>query len=468
MGEADFPIPGKRHMTIKRRRQLRAFFGIFAVMVILLGGVSQFYGVARIGSGTMSPAFPRGSLIFYRKVSEITPASLSRGLVVVYRVPDEQLTPQFKQCGGMKFVNRIIALPGDVLFVNNGMPIVVNGHKIYSAKGDPLLPVMDFKNSLSGRIVVPKDRVMCVADKFLDSLDSRAYGLIPLQDIVGIVISKPSLPESDYWSEIPNGRDPSTTWTQTIPSKTAGKDMPSGPETWASDMGMEFVLIPAGEFMMGSEDGADEKPIHKVEITQSFYMGKFEVTNAEYRLFNAGRDSGEFEGSSLNGDRQPVAGVSWDDAQAFCEWLNDNWRPQGWEFRLPTEEQWEYAARGSDGRKYPWGNEWDGTRCNWLSEGSPVSTPVGMFGQRGESAFGIADMAGNVWEWCEDRYRAGYGKAGQDSEPQEEMENRRVLRGGSWGNGAAGCRSAIRYWGQPSRRDALIGFRILMVRLPAN
>ena len=120
-----------------------------------------------------------------------------------------------------------------------------------------------------------------------------------------------------------------------------------------------------------------------------------------------------------------MVGVSWYEAIAFCQWLGEM---TGENITLPTEVQWQYAAQGDDGRKYPWGDEWDCQRCN--NSVSPcdsnVTTPVRQYEGRGDSPFGVVDMSGNVWEWCRTDYESGSNKI--------EGGNRRVLRGGSWDN----------------------------------
>src|SRR5262249_37010868 len=141
------------------------------------------------------------------------------------------------------------------------------------------------------------------------------------------------------------------------------------PSTWRNSIGMEFVLIPAGSFMMGSTNGPPgAKPEHKVIISKPFYLGKYEVTQAEWESLMKGNRS--LDRSRSEWKRLPINMITWDEAQEFIRRLNDKEKDeekdQGYTYRLPTEAEWEYAARGSEGRKYPWGEDVpDGSRLNF-------------------------------------------------------------------------------------------------------
>ena len=188
--------------------------------------------------------------------------------------------------------------------------------------------------------------------------------------------------------------------------------------------GQTLVWVPSGSFMMGSDDGPDdERPIHRVTL-DGFWIGRCEVTNAQYRAFcNAtGR---EFPASSNQGDDHPVGAVNWYDAQAYCAFYG---------YTLPTEAQWEYAARGPSVPTYPWGDEWDAQKCcNWANLGPGDRTfPVGSF-PAGASWCGALDMAGNVWEWCADWYSETYYQVSPEwNPPGPESGESRVVRGDSW------------------------------------
>ena len=241
-------------------------------------------------------------------------------------------------------------------------------------------------------------------------------------------------------------------------------------EIWLKEPRLELVLVPAGEFMMGSPDNeegrhSDEGPVHQVRITKPFYMGKYEITNQGFRAFTSSHNSKDYEGKSLNGDGQPVVYVSWDDATKWCQWLTTR---AGVEVRLPTEAEWEYACRAGTSTVRYWGNGLDPAYCNFadkntsfswrearLDDGQAVSGPVGSFRP---NAFGLHDMLGNVWEWCLDGKRS-YSSSPQ-SDPRGPESGSRVLRGGSWRNLSRLVRSAARNDDDPSYTFNYYGFRV--------
>jgi len=162
-----------------------------------------------------------------------------------------------------------------------------------------------------------------------------------------------------------------------------------------------------------------------------YEIGKYPVTNFEYRAFV--QDTGHEPPRHWEGDQypeelgdHPVVNVSWHDAVTYCEWLSQK---TGKPYRLPTEAEWEKAARGTDGRQFPWGDEWDASRCNTAEGGPGTTTSVGQYSPESDSPYGVADIAGNVWEWCADWVQAYL----DNSFPNEDYgETHRVLRGGSW------------------------------------
>ncbi|MBI4725791.1 formylglycine-generating enzyme family protein [candidate division TA06 bacterium] len=246
-----------------------------------------------------------------------------------------------------------------------------------------------------------------------------------------------------------------------------------------------LIEIPAGSFIMGSNDYDDEKPIHTVYLDK-YYIGKYEVTVGQFRKFvnatgyktDAEKSGGAYvyTGGSWQqkadanwknpyfsqNDNSPVVCVSWNDAKAYCDWAG---------LRLPTEAEWEKAARGTDGRSYPWGNGWDGNKCNHgkvsspytdASDGYEYTSPVGSFSS-GVSPYGAYDMAGNVWEWCSDWYGENYyGSSPSNNPTGPSSGDSRVLRGGSFGSYAndSVCRVAARIYNLPDYRTNYYGFRI--------
>jgi len=190
-----------------------------------------------------------------------------------------------------------------------------------------------------------------------------------------------------------------------------------------------MIEIPAGPFTRGSDAGDPEDgPTHQVDLP-AFEIDRFEVTNADYAAFTEatgyvtfaeqqGFRSWRDEGGEGE-DNHPVVVVTWDDAQAYCEWAGK---------RLPAEAEWEKAARGTDGRVFPWGNEWDPNKANVKERGLRGTATVGSFGA-GTSPYGVDDMTGNVWEWTADWYQPYPGNAVADPYYGEKY---RVTRGGGW------------------------------------
>ncbi|MCI0691139.1 SUMF1/EgtB/PvdO family nonheme iron enzyme [candidate division KSB1 bacterium] len=232
----------------------------------------------------------------------------------------------------------------------------------------------------------------------------------------------------------------------------------------------DMVLIPAGSFMMGSDDmGSDdydsEKPVHQVYI-DDFYMDKYEVTVAQYQKFlnaNPKQSKPDHWDEQLQNSNRPVVYVSWNDAVTYCEWLS---KQRGKRVRLPTEAEWEYAARGGlSGKKYPWGDEISQSLANynnpwnaeWSQGAGKYLREVGSYAKNG---YGLYDMAGNVWEWCEDWYDENYYKNSPSRNPKGPTSGKsRVLRGGSWYNYPQYVRCAFRGDFGPTDRDVNVGFR---------
>jgi formylglycine-generating enzyme required for sulfatase activity len=220
-----------------------------------------------------------------------------------------------------------------------------------------------------------------------------------------------------------------------------------------------MVLIPAGEFTMGSQDGdADERPAHKVQVN-AFSMDVYEVTVRQYAEFlRAEGFHSPLDWKTMNQpthQKYPVANVDWADAVAYCKWAGK---------RLPTEAEWEKAARGTDGRLYPWGNDPPTPlHANYGKTGShnyEALAPVGTF-ENGKSPYGIYDMAGNVWEWVSDWYDTDYYKNSPQQNPEGPPTGGfKVIRGGAWNTSARNLRSSDRYWDPPSFRSLYFpGFR---------
>src|SRR6185436_1327285 len=247
--------------------------------------------------------------------------------------------------------------------------------------------------------------------------------------------------------------------------EAAASAMPGQPFTEPLT-GLRFLWIPGGRFRMGGDAYADEKPIHWVRISP-FWLGETPVTNRQYAVYlekTGAKEPDYWRDRRFSSPDQPVVGVSWEDAQAFCQWLSEE---SGRKVILPSEAQWEFAARGIDGREYPWGNEQpDETRACFVGV---KPAPVGSY-PAGKGPFDTLDQAGNVWEWCLDAWdNKAYSKRARPEiepcDPLVEAKNDdmgRILRGCAWFNFALYLRSAYRI-GQPAgyRGDLGTGFRVV-------
>ena len=260
----------------------------------------------------------------------------------------------------------------------------------------------------------------------------------------------------------------------------------------------EMVVIYSGSLAMGSPDsekgrGDDERPVHSVEIA-AFAIGKTEITRGQFAEFvkRSGYltgdkcwtlENGKYEERKGNwrepgfpqDDKQPVACINWNDATTYAKWLS---KKTGKRYRLPTEAEWEYAARGNTSTARYWGDNpdeackyanvadttaqaqirgatsWSVHRC---TDGFAYTAPVGRFQA---NAFGLYDMLGNVWEWTEDNYHGNYKGAPADGSAWQGGGTKRVLRGGSWNSSPPDSRVAIRYGNKPEIRFSSFGFRL--------
>jgi len=272
------------------------------------------------------------------------------------------------------------------------------------------------------------------------------------------------------WNNLFSHTSEPTHAPKVIPTKTSTPTPEFGiGSTMIGKDGMVLLYIPAGEFTMGSEDGdADEKPVHTIYL-DAFWIDQTEVTNAMYAMcVKAGvckepsqkssfTRSNYYEKSEF--DNYPVIYVSWNDANTYCSWMDRH---------LPTEAEWEKAARGTDARVYPWGDNFDGSLVNFcdtncslplkndsFDDGFADTSPVGYY-PNGVSPYGALDMAGNVWEWVEDWYDAYPGNTVSDSVYGTTY---RVLRGGAWFDIDSSVRSASRSRTDPTYAIYDVGFR---------
>jgi formylglycine-generating enzyme required for sulfatase activity len=216
--------------------------------------------------------------------------------------------------------------------------------------------------------------------------------------------------------------------------------------------GILLNLIPGGTFQMGDDSGHKrQKPAHKATI-KPMLIGRFPVRQSSWDKVG-GEDEREFTGVDL-----PIDSVSWDDIQS---WL----KKAGGGLRLPSESEWEYACRSGTTTQYFWGDKMDSSYCwcevNCYNAGHEQTREVSLhFDQQKWNAFGLVDMSGNVWEWCQDQWLDNYKDGPRNSQPRTSDSSYRVFRGGSWDVNAGDCRSANRYYYTPSYRDDYFGFRV--------
>lgn len=257
--------------------------------------------------------------------------------------------------------------------------------------------------------------------------------------------------------------------------------------------GLDLMRVPAGKFVMGSKDDnefqqEDERPQHTIDLAYDYWMGKFILTNRQFADFikdtkyvtTADKEGGYSpkESKFVKGvnwahpanpkekweDKadHPVVQVSWDDTMAYCKWFNESFKSELGDLllRLPTEAEWEKAARGAYGNEWPWGNEFDLSKCNSAEGKKGDTTPVGAYSSAGgDSPYFCADMVGNVWEWTHSRF-VKYPYHAKDGREDEASRDSRVLRGGSFLNHRYYARCAYRDNYTPDDRYYFIGFRV--------
>jgi formylglycine-generating enzyme required for sulfatase activity/energy-coupling factor transporter ATP-binding protein EcfA2 len=267
------------------------------------------------------------------------------------------------------------------------------------------------------------------------------------------------------------------------------------PEVTTVD-GMEFCWVPAGSFLQGSEELDEEahdweKPRRERTLSYGLWVGRYPVTAAQYGEYEA--ETGEQHDDYRQGANEPVVGVSWHDAGAFCRWLTSRWRESGrlgrdWEARLPLEEEWEKAARGGlripsrpviqpagsaipkvrkkvnplPGRRFPWGQEENLDRANY-DNGIGDLSAMGCY-PGGASPYGVEELTGNVFEWTQSVDQGAPGEGQEDEEESAKLP--RVLRGGAFGNGSRRVRCAYRLWDHPDSRYGFVGFRVVLSPFP--
>jgi formylglycine-generating enzyme required for sulfatase activity len=313
-----------------------------------------------------------------------------------------------------------------------------------------------------------RDAFINVAENLgLEAGDAEDMVDLYLEEIEGMAAPPPPKPAAKVAAKTPVVVTPSAAPIEPAPIDVAGEHMRF--PRFKSTIGAEMLLVPSGTFQMGSEaaDAApNEQPLTATTVSR-FYLSRHPVTNAQFEMFDPSHSRKRAAGA---GDRHPVVYVSNAEAVKFCQWLSVNERRR---YRLPTEAEWEYAARGSDGRKYPWGSqEKRGDLANFadrntvfawsdneIDDGFAESSPVGAF-PVGASTFGMEDMAGNVWEWCSDFFESYRGVP--KTNPQgAKSGSKKVYRGGSWKSRFNSLRATTRGSNVPNYSCNDLGFRIV-------
>jgi len=288
-----------------------------------------------------------------------------------------------------------------------------------------------------------------------------------------------------------------SSWAKVSPEQVAAAKELGVPVALENSVGMRFVLVPAGTFMMGSRDSAaevarrcampnaqagwfsDEHPRHEVTLTGAFYMSTREVTQGCYEAITGANPkdtdkkiSDEYP-DEFQGTNHPVVKVSWDNAEKFCKALSAQDAEKGREYSLPTEAQWEYACRGGTKTPFSLGETISTEQVNYHggytyghgSKGEYREKPLPV-GNLAPNAWGLHEMHGNVSEWCADRY-GSYGSAAESDPKGPEEGNQRVVRGGSWRSYPGACRSAFRLGNEARSNSYNVGFRVVFA-VPAE
>jgi len=296
------------------------------------------------------------------------------------------------------------------------------------------------------------------------------------ENLIAAIKANSPLPATPTPTPTPTPKaTPAITPTPLRTPKPTPTPVATRPRVFRNTAGMDFVLIPGGTFTIGSpanERGRmlDEGPQHQVAIGYDFYMGKFEVTQAQWRSV-MGSDFDGMSGlhSEFFGDDMPVVRIAWVDAKAFVDRLNEI--DNRYTYRLPSEAEWEYAERAGTETRFYWGddsgffelcryaNVKDFQNCD---DGHRFTARVGSYQP---NAFGLYDMDGNVWEWCEDIWQPGYTNVPTDGSPNLTYgdQRKRTQRGGSWADPAAQARSASRGGDSPTDRNDEDGFRLVAI-----
>jgi formylglycine-generating enzyme required for sulfatase activity len=305
-----------------------------------------------------------------------------------------------------------------------------------------------------------------LVDLYLEEADAKAFGTSPAAPAPAKSETKPK-PQSKASAPSPTGQQKSAATGPRTEVNTDAEHLRYS--NFENSIGSQMFFIPSAEFVMGCDEPdvpPNEQPLTQVSLTR-YYISRHPITNAQYEQFDPAHRTKRMPGT---GDRHPVVYVSSLDAAKFCQWLSARERKK---YRLPTEAEWEYAAKGNDRRRFPWGSyEGRGDLANFADRntvfawsdrevdcGFAETSPVGAF-PLGASPFGIEDMAGNVWEWCVDYYEP-YRGATRANPRGPTLGAKRVYRGGSWKSRFSSLRTTTRGSNTPSFSCNDLGFRIV-------
>ncbi len=296
----------------------------------------------------------------------------------------------------------------------------------------------------------------CLAKKPEDRFNNADNLVKAFQSLYGEVMSRKRttiqpavIPQSPV--PRPPSASPAVSIVESSPAGSPGSSKVRLEPQVTNSLKMVLQLVQPGEGKVGSiKGGAHEGPVHPVTISNSFYLGIHQVTQAQYEKVMG------VNPSYFKWPNRPVENVTWDEAKEFCRRLSEH---ELKEYRLPTEAEWEFACRSGTGTEYPWGDKIDPAHC-WHSSNSGKETHD--VGTRVPNPAGLYDMCGNVWEWCEDWYGPYQTDSTRDPKGPASGSSR-VLRGGSWSDGAEDCRSATRGRADPGLRMNVFGFRVVLV-----
>ncbi len=414
-------------------------------IAVTLGGVFEVPPEEIVSIAGDRFAFTDGMVLQGRIAAETLAVQTSTGEVM--QIPVAQLKMMHRE----QDTRAVPAPSGDIFELHSGEVLV----------GKPRMP-LTLRLSFGGTVQVPPQELVSFVEGRVTLRDGSLLmgGLAPATLLITTRFGELQVPSvalkaihaapAAVAASAP--ADPAS--TQAAPTSSVPSGVSSlGGTTFVNSLGMGFVLIPAGEFMMGSDHGDyDEKPVHKVRISQPFYLGKYEVTQGQWQAV-MGSNPSRFTGDP----NLPVEQVSWEEVQTFARKLNA--REGVAVYRLPTEAEWEYAARARATTAYGFGNH--ASKLGgyaWYGDNAGGRThPVG--GGK-PNTWGLYDIHGNVWEWVQDWYGPYEVDAAIDP-PGSSTGSYRVYRGGGWGTFAGNCRSSDRNFDTPDTRLAGLGFRLL-------